>query len=306
MVQLGGIGILRSSAISLFILIIILSSSCEAKVGYNIYVDMDGTQWGRSQTTQVMTFTADSDCSGKGNSSKYVNMPGFGGVGLKENTYTKEGRMANKNIVNLTAKFNWIYINEEYDAGPLNNTTVEDDFVDLPTTQPQEHYYVEINESLPIMLRYEDDTAYVGEGIYSRNNYKSDEDSICTNYYATNLSKAVRYAGVYSNAIVRVNIAPGQVDEREMKNSATAFRVLSISDKYSRLGYRSSDRLSDEVYIGSFKIDRTISRRSRFNLTSLEFGLGCCAGDTLFVKEPYCWDIECIFDAHNPASYIKM
>jgi len=295
---------LRGAAISILILIIILIVSCEAKVGYTMYVDMDGTKWGRSQTTQVMTFKADSDCSGMGNTSKYVNMPGFAGIGLKENTYTKEGRLASKNTLNLTAKFNWIYINEEYDAGPLVNTTVEDDYVNI-TRNPMENYFAEINESLPTLLRYEDDTAYVGKGIYSRNNYKSDEDLICTNYYATNLTKAIRYAGVYSNSIVRVNISPGLVDEKVLKNSATAFRVLSISDKYSRLGYRSRDKFMDDEYVGSFKIDRKISRRSKYNLTSEEGWLGCCAADLPFVKEPSTWDCECIFDAHNPASYIK-
>src|SRR5512138_2954098 len=93
------IRILLFIAVSSFILTFILPHHAEAKVGYSVGVDVDGTKWGRSKYTEVLNFKSESECSGKGNSSKYVNVPGFAGIGFKEITYTKEGRLAAKNTL---------------------------------------------------------------------------------------------------------------------------------------------------------------------------------------------------------------
>lgn len=305
MARSGGLRVLLCVAVSLFILSTILLSNAGAKVGYVIDVDVDGTHWSRSQYTEVLNFKSESECSGKGNSSKYVNVPGFAGIGLKELTYTKQGRLATKSALNLSAKFNWIYIDELVNGAQYYNETIDDSTNDtINISRQADDYYAEINESIPTLLRTDDQIAYRGEGIYTRNSYTSDEDRICTSYQATNLSKAARFAGVYSNSLIRVHVSPGNVDELQLKNTATAFRVLSSSDRYSRLGYRSGKTYSDEVYVGSFNIDRTISKRTRFNLTSVDVGwLGCCPPDTDFVKL-WAWDCDCIFDAHSPIPYL--
>ncbi len=297
------LGILLFVAVSSFILIFILPPHVEAKVGYSIGVDVDGTTWGRSKYTEVLNFKSESECSGKGNSSKYVNVPGFAGIGFKEITYTKEGRLAAKNTLNLSAKFNWVYITENVDGAEyINDTENGNDTINITQTA-KDNYYAEINESIPTLVRTDDEISYVGEGIYTRNSYSNNEDKICTNYHATNLSKAARYVGVYSNALIRAHVAPGLVEENVLKSSATAFRVLSLSDRYSRLGYRTDNAYSDEEYVGSFRISRTISERTRFNFSREEIGLGCCSPDTDFVK-PKEWNCDCIFDAHNPTPYL--
>jgi uncharacterized protein YxeA len=297
------IRILLFVAVSSFILTFILPPHAEAKVGYSVSVDVDGTKWGRSKYTEVLNFKSESECSGKGNSSKYVNVPGFAGIGFKEITYTKEGRLAAKNTLNLSAKFNWVYITENVDGAEYINDTENGNNTINITQTASDNYYAEINESIPTLVRTDDEISYVGEGIYTRNSYNNNEDKICTSYHATNLSKAARYVGVYSNALVRAHVAPGLVEENVLKSSATAFRVLSLSDRYSRLRYRTDDVYSDEDYVGSFRISRTISKRSRFNFSREEIGLGCCSPDTDFVK-PKGWDCSCIFDAHNPTPYL--
>lgn len=290
-------------AVSSFILTFILPSHVEAKVGYSIGVDVDGTKWGRSKYTEVLNFKSESECSGKGNSSKYVNVPGFAGIGFKEITYTKEGRLATKNTLNLSAKFNWVYITENVDGAEyINDTDTETGEINI-TQVASDNYYAEINESIPTLVRTDDEISYVGDGIYTRNSYQNNEDKICTNYHATNLSKAARYVGVYSNAFIRAHVAPGLVEEDVLKSSATAFRVLSLSDRYSRLRYKTDNVYSDEEYVGSFRISRTISKRSRFNFSREDIGLGCCSPDTDFVK-PKAWSCDCIFDAHNPTPYL--
>lgn len=155
---------------------------------------------------------------------------------------------------------------------------------------------------MPTLVRTDDEIQYIGEGIYTRNSYSNNEDKICTSYQATNLSKAARYVGAFSNAVVRAHIAKDLVDVEVLKSSATSFRVLSYSDRYSRLKFKSDDTYSDEEYVGNFKISRTISKRSRFNLTKEEEWLGCCSPEADFVK-PKWWNCDCIFDAHNPTPY---
>lgn len=297
------LGVLLILAVSLLILTSILPY-VEAKVGYSISVDVDGTKWGRSQYTEVLNFKSESECNGRGNSSKYVNVPGIAGIGFKENTYTKEGRLATKNVLNLSAKLNWIYITENVDGAEyINDTDMDNGSINITQTA-KDNYYAEINESMPTLVRTDDEISYIGEGIYSRSSYRNNEDRIYTNYQATNLSKAARYVGVYSNAFIRAHVSPGIVDEKVLKSSATAFRVLSVSNRYSRLGYKSDDTCSDEVYVGDFRISRTISKRNRFNLSQLEVGwLGCCAPETNFVK-PKAWNCDCIFDAHSPTPYL--
>ncbi len=301
----NGWRILLPAAVSLLILFVVLATS-EAKVGYNINVDVSGTKYSRSQSTEVLNFRADSQCTGTGNSSKYVNVPGFAGIGLKEITYTKYGKLSNQNNFNITAKLNWIYINENIDDRPESNVTIP---LDNGTTinitrEATSHYYAEINESIPTIVRSDDETTYRGEGIYSRNSYTSGEDKLCTDYYATNLSKIARFAGVYSNSIIQVDITPGVVDERVMKNSATAFRLLSLSDRYTRLRYKTGNAYSDEEYVGKFKIDRKISDRSRFNLSNEYYWLDCCSPGIEFMRPSY-GNCECIFDAYDPTSLVK-
>lgn len=296
--------ILLIFAVSSFILTFILPYCIvDAKVGYSVSVDVDGTKWGRSKYTEVLNFKSEGECSGKGNSSKYVNVPGFSGIGLKEITYTKEGRLATKNALNLTAKFNWIYITESVDGAEyINVTDEEDNTIDVIQTA-NDKYYAEINESMPTLIRTDDEIQYIGEGIYTRNSYSNNEDKICTIYQATNLSKAAKYIGAFSNAVVQATVTKGFVDEDILKSSATSFRVLSYSDRYSRLKFKSDDKYSDEEYIGNFKISRTISKRSRFNLTKEEEWLGCCSPEADFAK-PKWWNCDCIFDAHNPTPYL--
>ncbi len=302
MARSGEQWVLLIFAISLFILTSILPF-VDAKVGYAINVDVDGTKWGRGQYTEVLNFKSESECNGRGNSSKYVNVPGFAGIGFKESTYAKEGRLATKNVLNLSAKLNWIYITENVDGAEYVNESWENGTLNIIRVA-SDQYYAEINESLPTLVRTDDEISYIGEGIYTRNSYHNSEDKIYTSYYATNLSKAARYAGVYSNAFIRAYVAEGIVDEDVLKSSATAFRVLSVSDRYSRLGYKSDDKCSDEEYIGSFRISRTISKRTRFNMSrDDEWLLGCCPPDTDFIK-PKGWNCDCIFDAHDPTPYL--
>lgn len=296
------IRILLFLAVSSFILTSILPYHVDAKVGYSIGVDVDGTKWGRSKYTEVLNFKSESECSGKGNSSKYVNVPGFSGIGFKENTYTKEGRLATKNTLNLTAKFNWVYITEDVDGAEYINETDEENNTIRIIQTAKDNYYAEINESMPTLVRTDDEIRYIGEGIYTRNSYSNNEDKICTSYHATNLSKAAKYVGAFSNAFVRAHIAKDLVDVDVLKSSATSFRVLSYSDRYSRLKFKTDNTYSDEEYVGNFKISRTISKRSRFNLTKEEVWLGCCFSEADSVK-PKLWNCDCIFDAHNPTSY---
>ncbi len=304
------IRILLLVTVSSFILTFILPSHVEAKVGYSINVDVDGTKWGHSKYTEILNFKSDSECNGRGNSSKYVNVPGFAGIGFKETTYTKEGRLATKNALNLSAKFNWIYITENVDGAEYVNDTDTDadtgsntDEINI-TQVASDSYSVEINESIPTIVRADDEISYIGEGIYTRNSYHNNEDKISTSYQATNFSKAARYVGVYSNAFIRAHVTPGSVEEDILKNSITNFRVLSLSNRYSRLQYKSDDACSDEEYVGDFRISRTISKRTRFNLSREELSwLGCCPPDTDYVK-PKKWSCDCIFDAHNPTPYL--
>ncbi len=297
--------ILQPAAISLLILLIVLATS-EAKVGYSINVDVNGTKWSRSQSTEVLNFRADSDLNGKGNSSKYMNVPGFAGIGLKEITYTKYGKLSDKNGLNITAKLNWIYINENIDDRPANNTTVtQDDGTVVNITVPaKSHYYAEINESIPTAVRSDDELSYSGQGIYSRNSYTNNEDKLFTNYYAKNFSKIARFVGVYTNALVRTDITPGRVSEIVMKNSTTAFRLLSLSDRYTRLKYQTRDAFSDEEYVGRFKIDRKFSNNNRFRISSDYYWLDCCSPDMGYMQPSY-WNCGCIFDARDPAYLVK-
>lgn len=298
-----GRGILLAVAVSLLILLVILATT-EAKVGYNLNVDVSGTKWSRSQSTEVLNYKADGECRGTGNSSKYVNIPGFAGIGLKEITYTKYGQLYNKNTYNVTARLNWIYITENIDDTPASNISIISDngtFINT-TRDAKSHYYAEINESMPTLVRNDDETYYNGLGIYSRNSYTSNQDKMCTDYYATSLSKASKFAGVYSNALVTVDVVPGRVDEKVLENSATAFNLQSVSNKYSRLKYKSGSAYSDEEYMGEFKINRKFSRYSSFKLSSEDYWLGCCYPDTEFIR-PANWNCECIFDAHSPLSY---
>ena len=237
-----------------------------ARIGYSLHVDVNGTEWSRSQSTKVLSFQSDSIVSGKGNCSKYANIVGFAGNGLKDNIYAKDGSITSSNKISIKSIDKWIHIEQSVD----NNSN---------------HYSVEINESLPTIVSSKDELYYKGKGMYSNGIYSSGSDSITLNYQAASISKLVNFGGFYSDAIIFADITPGQIQVSDLTNKSMALSVSSMSDKLSEISYDSDDIQLDQTYRGLYRMDSKFILRSQFNLDQLEgYDLSCCQ---LPISDPF-------------------
>ena len=250
-------------------LLFILSMS-EAKIGYDINVVVNNStmqsSWSKSQSTAKLTFLFDGACTGMGRSSKYLKIDGFAGIGMKENTYTGEGRLICKDQINLISEEGHIDINEKGD----NNS---------------ERYTCKINASLPTTIYNTNDIYYRGSGIHTRNIYKNNENIIYTNYYSDIFLKSVRYAGTYNDERISAEVTPEGAKEIIRTNPVVAFDVSSTSDQYSGIGFISDNtQLIEDRYMGTFTINEKIIKKYDFNASEEETDnwLGCMVFNDTF------------------------
>jgi hypothetical protein len=250
----------------------LLSPISNAKVGYSLNVIVNdsnmSSSWSRSSYTNVLAFISDGQCTGTGNSSKYVSLSGFAGLGFKETGYTKEGRLINSNKISVVSKARDIHIEE---TGTENSTV----------------YTAYINESFPTVLYHADDLYYRGIGIRNRNAYENSKDKIFTNYFGTSLSKSIKYGGIYNDARIYATVTPSSVDENIFENRTSAFRVSSISDRYTGFGFTTGDAFLEQAYTGSFNLESKLimGRKFLINLTEEEY-LPCCSPFAGLTEDP--------------------
>lgn len=224
-------------------------SLAEGKIGYDISVTVndsnDSSSWSRSRFTTAFEFNSESHYKGDGNSSKYIRFKDLSGSALKENTYTKEGRLKEDSIISAGSSVNFVTIEE----------VVSDN---------SERYNVDINESMPTYLMSLEETMYRGDGIYKRNAFINNEDEIMTSYQAKKFSLSSAFLAKYRNALIFAEVTPTSVDEFVGENYSTMIQLSSDSDIYSGFKFRSPDEYIDEDYVGSFKMSKMLSKEHSF------------------------------------------
>ncbi|NPV63160.1 MAG: hypothetical protein HPY61_11135 [Methanotrichaceae archaeon] len=251
-----------SSVICLLAIVIlaVLLATSSAKIGYSINVRVNGSDWGWSQSTNMLSLKMESIVNGDGNFSKWTSVDGFAGNGLKENTHAGEGKVYSEDSLNVVSIEKYIHITEK-------------------VNEESNRYIAEINESLPTVVHYKSNIYYKGNGIFSRKKYVTEFNTISTDYYANLLTQSSNYAGVYSNSIIRADITSDYRDVREMSNRSMAFMLSSTSDRYSGFSYTSDNQRMEERYMGLYKINKNMYYRSSFNLVKGEDQVGCCLDD---------------------------
>jgi hypothetical protein len=239
-----------------------ISIQAEGKVGYDIHATVYNStasssfEW--SHHTTPLTYNLESHIKGDGNSSKYININGFDDINLKENTYTKKGRLKEDKRLSIASQVNWIYIEQNY-------------------TPEKDAYHLEINESMPTNLLNVEEITYRGDGIYKRNSYTNNDDKIMTNYQAKRFSESSAYLAVYRNAFIIADLTPAGVVKFVGENYSSLFQVSSDSDIYTGFKLKSPNELIDESYIGSFKLNTKVSKVHSFERSPEEDDwLGCC------------------------------
>lgn len=261
-IHTGGMNNIQLKIIYFLIIIAAILAQAEGQVGYDVYAKVNNStassSFGWSHQTNVLTYNLESHIKGEGNSSKYININGFDDINLKENTYTKQGRLKEDKRLSIASQVNWISIEERY-------------------TSNLDAYHVEINESMPSNLLNVEEIAYRGEGIYKRNSYTNNDDEIMTNYQAKKFSESSAYLAVYRNAFIVADVTPAGVVKFIGENYSTLFQVSSDSDLYTGFKFKSANELIDQSYVGSFKLNTKVSKVHSFERSVDEDDwIGCC------------------------------
>jgi hypothetical protein len=252
----GGSRVSKVFLILLISLYIYISLS-GANVGYCISVVVNNStassSYSRCESTVVLNFQADSQVSGKGNSSKYASVNGFAGLGMKEISHTDAGISINKESMQIVSAVGGIDIEQ---TGTNNS----------------EHYTAKIEENLPSIVYDKQDIYYNGKGINTRNAYSNGDEEISTNFYGTKLTKSVGYLGVHRNELIFVDVTPARAVETVFINKSLAFGLSSNSNQYSGFEVESPNNRIDEEYRGSFKLTKKISSAQKFYLNETDNG----------------------------------
>jgi len=239
----------RKSLIYFLLIFMIIAPIFDAKTGYGINVlvhDSNSSSfWGRSLTTNELIFTAESKCTGSGNSSKYVSISDFAGIDLKESAYSKQGRLIEKNLMGLTSKMGWVHIEER---GTDNSNT----------------YTANLNVSMPTILYSTDDLYYRGNGMNARSEYRNGETKFEIDHYGSSLTKSVKYGATFNDSKVQAIVTPNSIYENANENRTIAFRLTSASNKYTGLELSSEDEFIEQIYRGDFKVDAKIIKVNKF------------------------------------------
>ena len=250
----GGSWLFKAIFISSILLFLYFPLS-GAKVGYCISVvvnnSTESSSYGRCQSTSVLNFQADTSISGIGNSSKYVSLDGFAGVGMKENTNTDAGTLIDRDTMQVVSEVGGIDIEQ---IGTNNS----------------EHYTAKIEENLPALVYDKQNIFYTGKGIHARNAYSSGNEQVSTNFYGEKLTKTAGYLGVHRNELIFVDVTPARAEDSVFINRSLTFGLSSISDQYSGFKVVSPNNLFDEEYRGSFKLTKKISSEQEFHIPDLD------------------------------------
>lgn len=232
----------------LFLLYLPLSG---ANVGYCINVVVNNStassSYSRCQSSLVLNFQADTQISGKGNSSKYVSISGFAGEGMKENANTETGISVNKESMQVISEVGGILIEQ---AGTNNS----------------ERYTARIEENLPSLVYDKQDIYYSGKSIHAKNSYFNGDEQVRTDFSGKKLTKSVGYLGVHRNELIFADVTPARAVETVLINRSLAFALSSNSDQYSRFKFASENNYIDEEYRGSFKLTKKISSETKFHI----------------------------------------
>jgi hypothetical protein len=139
-------------------------------------------------------------------------------------------------------------------------------FIDETVSEHSERYHAIINESMPTFLFDQQNIRYRGDGIRTRNLFANNEDMIRLDYNAKDFTKTTAFLGRYLNALIIADVTPVRAIEMGGRNFSTEFTLASDSDLYSGLIFKSPDVLIEENYLGSFKIQKKISKKNIFEI----------------------------------------
>lgn len=259
-------------------ILLLIPLSADAEVGYCIDVTVNDTNstshWSRCTTTVVLSLSSESVATGRGNFSKYEKIQGLAGLGMKDTASGRNGRLISKGTLDVVSDLRALTIQTSANAS--------------------ENYKAKITEDIPAFLSNSDDIYYTGNNIRTSTTYTNNADKICADYEASTLIKNVRYAAIFRNSLVSVDVTPVSVKEIVLSNYTTGFLISSDSDKYTRLGFSSqssdyeessrpirypSDYIeSEERYYGPTKVNRKLVLMHQYSSNSTEDPwLDCCA-----------------------------
>lgn len=279
------------------VLFLVISSSAYGRVGYSICTTVsndkgESNTYCISQTTNILKFGFDSKISGTGNYSKYKSISGFAGLGLKDTSHAKKGRLIGRETIGLTSQLGWIQINEE----GITTYSTDPDFEEFPPAIPpsdNDQYTIVVNESLPTVLLNDERINYKGEGISSRSIYVQNDEKIVTNYQAKNFEKSATFFGTFLDSRTYAKVTPVSTTERSFVNKGFVFKTSSSSDQYSGVGYESGKTSMESIYRGSFKLQNTFSSQ----VTSLAKNF-----NQSYEKEEIGW-LPCCLDHYVPSDF---
>jgi len=234
----------------------------EARFGYEIGVYVNNStansHWAIGQSTEILKWQYESRVSGDGNSTKYHRLNGFAGMSLKEDAYSRNGRLVSKDLMSVASTLNWMYIDEV-------------------VSDSSNRYTLDINESLPTKITQQSQTTYKGEGIYVRSTYENNGEDIESSYFASALARSINYKSYYQNALIHSEIIPGNIDADVLRNHGLGLALYSASDGYTRLSLGSNNRRIEQSYNGAFTYSGRIRSEGRFNKTEYDDDmLECC------------------------------
>jgi len=268
--------------IAFILLICLLISPCNARIGYNIIARAGGNTFEIHRSTQNITLSINETINGSGNFSRYSDITGFAGVYSKETSSSaKRCELDYNGLSRLIARSGPVLLTldlESYDL--VNDTPVvipDHEFVDMSIDENWATAYVNYKK-----------LSYTGPQILAYERYDNNGDIVSTYINSRHLYKENLYRSIYNRTIIDVYLTDtGKKVNRALNRSSYYGLYMQTNGSLAHIGMIKQASSGDigsmisQDYTGNYTMGLKIKMDGivyKFETAENNSWLDCCAG----------------------------
>jgi hypothetical protein len=224
--MLGGI-----KWIAFVLLICLLISSCNARMGYNIIARAGGNTFEIHRSTQNITFSLNETVNGSGNFSRYSDITGFAGVYSKETSSSaKRCELNYSELIRLIARSGPVFLTTDLESYDLVN--------DTPLVVPgQEFVNMNIDENWATAYVNYKKISYIGPQIRTYERYDNNGDIVSTYIDSRHLYKENLYRSTYNRTVIDVYLTDTSKNVNQALNRSSYYGLyLQTNGRLAHIG----------------------------------------------------------------------
>jgi hypothetical protein len=271
--------------IAFVLLICLLVSSCDAKMGYNIIARAGGNTFEIHRSTQNITFSLNETVNGSGNFSRYSDITGFAGVYSKETSSSaKKCELDYNELVRLIARTGPVLLTLDLESYDIVNDTENDTI----TISGREFVDMQIDENWATAYVNYKKVSYTGPQIHAYERFDNNGDIVSTYIDSSHLYKENLYRATYNRTIIDVYLTGTSENVNRALNRSSYYGLyMQTNGSLAHIGMIKQASSGDigsmlsQDYTGNYTMGLKIKMDGivyKFETAENNSWLDCCAG----------------------------